>query len=252
MLELHSITKNFGGLNVLHDVSFAIPEKTIAGLIGPNGAGKTTLFNIISGLVKPTSGKVILQEKTLSGLSAPEIAESGVARTFQSIRIFGEMTLLENVLVGMHRLFTYSPVAMLLSLTGKKKEEARLREEAREILRFVRLDEKASWKAGKLSYGEQRRLELARALATKPKILLLDEPTAGMNPAETDELMLEIEKINRAGYTLCIIEHDMKVIMGICRHIVVLNFGKLIAEGTPEQIRANPLVLEAYLGKNKP
>lgn len=250
MLSFHAITKDFGGLRVLDKVSFSVEQGTIMGLIGPNGAGKTTLFNIVSGLLRPTAGSVLFQGDDITRLSPPRIAERGVSRTFQNIRIFGDMTLLENALVGMHHLFTYSPASALFGFAKKGVEEARLREKAMDILRLVRLGDKAREKAGGLSYGEQRRLELARALATEPKILLLDEPTAGMNPAETDELMGEIEKINQAGYTICIIEHDMKVIMGICRSIAVLNFGELIARGGPEEIRMNPAVIEAYLGSS--
>jgi len=249
MLRIEGITKNFGGLRVLDNVSFNVRPGIISGLIGPNGAGKTTLFNIISGLVKPTNGKILFSKREITNLPAPRITEQGICRTFQNIRVFGEMTLLENVLVGMHRLFSYSAASMLFDLPKKKKEEKRLREQACEILKLVRLADRADQKAEGLSYGEQRRLELARALATGPRFLLLDEPTAGMNPAETEELMSEIVKINRSGHTICIIEHDMKVIMGICEHIAVLNFGELIAEGTPESIRANSLVIEAYLGK---
>jgi len=251
MLSIHSLSKDFGGLRVLDTVSFSVEQGTIMGLIGPNGAGKTTLFNIVSGLLRPTAGSVLFQGEDLTRLSPPRIAEHGVSRTFQNIRIFGDMTLLENVLVGMHHLFTYSPASALFGFAKKRVEEYSMRTKAADILCLVRLGDKAQEKAGSLSYGEQRRLELARALATEPKILLLDEPTAGMNPAETDELMQEIVKINRAGYTICIIEHDMKVIMGICSRIAVLNFGELIAEGGPAEIRKNPLVIEAYLGKER-
>jgi branched-chain amino acid transport system ATP-binding protein len=249
MLDLRAISKDFGGLRVLDKVSFSAEQGIIMGLIGPNGAGKTTLFNIVSGLLRPTTGSVFFRSEDITRFSPPKIAELGISRTFQNIRIFGDMTILENVLVGMHHLFTYSPGSALFGLSKKRTEETRMREKAREILRLVRLDGQAADKAGGLSYGEQRRLELARALATDPKILLLDEPTAGMNPAETEEIMGEIVKINKAGYTICIIEHDMKLIMGICRRIAVLNFGELIAVGGPEEIRANPLVVEAYLGK---
>jgi branched-chain amino acid transport system ATP-binding protein len=249
MLRIENITKDFGGLRVLDSVSFGIDEGTISGLIGPNGAGKTTLFNIISGLTRPTGGRVLLAGREITGLSAPRITERGISRTFQNIRIFGGMTLLENVLVGMHRLFSYSVASLLFDPGKKRREEDRLRDKAHEILRLVRLDDRPDRKAEGLSYGEQRRLELARALAAEPRFLLLDEPTAGMNPAETEELMSEIVKINSRGYTICIIEHDMKVIMGICSRIAVLNFGKLLAVGSAESVRTDPQVIEAYLGR---
>ena len=229
MLSMQGVTRDFGGLRVLDNVSFSVEQGAISGLIGPNGAGKTTLFNIISGLLRPTQGSIVFQGADITRLPAPEITERGICRTFQNIRVFGDMTLIENVLVGMHRLFTYSPVSMLLRLPIRRREERRYRDRALDILALVRLADKAREKAGGLSYGEQRRLELARALATEPKLLLLDEPTAGMNPAETEELMNEIVKINRTGRTVCVIEHDMRVIMGICRHIAVLNFGELLA-----------------------
>jgi len=251
MLEIKELTKNFGGLLVLDKVSFSVKKGEIFGLIGPNGAGKTTVFNIISGLLKPTSGKVFLDGKDITNLKPHKIAEVGISRTFQSIRIFKDMTLLENVLVGMHHVFTYSTLAMLLELKKKKTEEKILRDKAFEILSLVKLADKATLKADSLSYGEQRKLELARALATEPKLLLLDEPAAGMNPAETDELMSEILQINKRGYTVCLIEHDMKMVMGLCNNIAVLNFGELIAKGTPDEIKSNQQVIEAYLGKDE-
>jgi len=251
MLKGENITKDFGGLRVLGDVSFEVKEGSIFGLIGPNGAGKTTVFNIISGLLKPTAGRVIFNGKDITKRPPYEITSYGISRTFQNIRVFKEMTLLENVLVGMHRLFSYSAFSMFFDLPIKRSEEKALREKAFEILSIVRLTDKADLKAESLSYGEQRKLELARALATEPKLLLIDEPAAGMNPAETEELMEEIVHINGKGYTICLIEHDMKVVMGICSHIAVLNFGELIAEGSPDEIKANPEVIEAYLGKEE-
>jgi branched-chain amino acid transport system ATP-binding protein len=249
MLVLDGVTRDFGGLRVLDRVSFTVADGAISGLIGPNGAGKTTLFNIISGLLRPTKGSVLFDGADITGLSAPEIARRGICRTFQNIRVFGEMTLVENVLVGMHRHFSYSPASMLFRLPARGREERRFRVRALEILAFVRLADKANERAGGLSYGEQRRLELARALATEPKLLLLDEPAAGMNPAETEEVMGEIVRISGPGRAICVIEHDMKVIMGICRRIAVLNFGELIAQGAPGDIRSDPLVVEAYLGR---
>jgi branched-chain amino acid transport system ATP-binding protein len=250
MLQLENITKDFGGLRVLDALSLQVGEGLIFGLIGPNGAGKTTLFNIISGLSRPTAGRVIFNGSDITHFSPPSIAARGMGRTFQNIRIFKELSLLENVLAGMHRLYTYSPAAMLFNLPIQRREEKGMREKAMEILDLFHLADKAGRQAQNLSYGEQRKLELARALATSPKLLLVDEPAAGMNPAETEELMGEIVQINNRGYTICLIEHDMKFVMGLCRQVAVLNFGELIALGTPEQVKSNPLVIEAYLGKD--
>ena len=250
MLQLENIVKNFGGLLVLDSLSLQVGEGLIFGLIGPNGAGKTTLFNIISGLSRPTAGRVIFNGTDITNSTPPSIADRGLGRTFQNIRIFKELSLLENVLAGMHRLYTYSHIAMLLNLPIQRREEKAMREKAMEILELFHLADKAQRQAESLSYGEQRKLELARALGTSPKLLLVDEPAAGMNPAETEELMGEIVQINNRGYTICLIEHDMKFVMGVCRQVAVLNFGKLIALGTPEQVKCNPQVVEAYLGKD--
>jgi branched-chain amino acid transport system ATP-binding protein len=250
MLQLENIVKDFGGLRVLDSLSLRIGEGLIFGLIGPNGAGKTTLFNIISGLSRPTAGKIIFNGTDITRFSAPAIATRGMGRTFQNIRIFKELSLLENVLTGMHRLYTYSPAAMLFNLPIQRREEKLMREKALELLDLFDLAGKAQQQAESLSYGEQRKLELARALAASPKLLLVDEPAAGMNPAETEELMGEIMQINKRGYTICLIEHDMKFVMGVCRQVAVLNFGELIAIGTPQEVKCNPLVIEAYLGRD--
>lgn len=249
MLRLDGLTKRFGGLLVLNDVSLEVPEGSIYGLIGPNGAGKTTVFNLVSGLLKATAGTVHLQGRPLTGLPPHRITRAGVGRTFQNIRVFREMTVLENVLVAMHERLAYGLVSVLLALPGARREERRARDRALELLSWVALDTKASAEAGSLSYGEQRKLELARALATEPKMLLVDEPAAGMNPAETAELMGEITRINARGYTVLLIEHDMRLVMGLCHRIAVLNFGEKIAEGTPDEIRRDPRVVEAYLGR---
>ena len=251
MLQFDQISKQFGGLKVLQDVSFTVPQGGIFGMIGPNGAGKTTVFNLLTGLLKPTSGTIRFNDKDLGGVAPHRITEAGIARTFQNIRIFKEMTLQENVIVGMHAHLDYSVGALLLRLPSFKTREAQAQDRARELLSWVRLDHKAHLLAESLSYGEQRRLEFARALATEPKLLLLDEPVAGMNPSEKTELMAEIINIKQRGFTIFLIEHDMRFVMGLCDRIAVLNFGRIIAEGTPTEIKNNPEVIEAYLGKEE-
>ncbi|MFC4278897.1 ABC transporter ATP-binding protein [Achromobacter aloeverae] len=250
MLELSNISMRFGGLHVLHDVNLKVPQGAIFGLIGPNGAGKTTVFNIITGLLRPSGGNVVFDGKSLVGVKPHRITRAGVARTFQNIRLFKEMTLLENVVVGAYRHMHYGVGGLLFSLPNFRKHEAQARERALELLSWMRLDHKANDLADNLSYGEQRRLELARALATEPRLLLLDEPVAGMNTGERAELMREIEAIRGRGYTILMIEHDMHFVMGLCETIAVLNFGKIIASGEPESIRNNEQVIEAYLGRD--
>ncbi len=250
MLTLTAISKNFGGLQVLDDVNLVIPERGIFGLIGPNGAGKTTVFNLITGMLKPSRGVIELAGRRLDGMAPFQVTRQGLARTFQNIRLFKEMTLLENVLVGLGDHAKFGPMSMLLPRRSCRQAEWQERERARVLLSRVGLIEKAERYAGTLSYGEQRRLEIARALATGPKLLLLDEPAAGMNSAEKELLAEEIIKLDRSGLSILIIEHDMRFIMRLCKQITVLNFGRVIAQGTPEEIRGNSVVIEAYLGND--
>jgi len=248
MLTLTGISINFGGLQVLDAVTLKIPARGIFGLIGPNGAGKTTVFNLITGMLTPSSGTIDFAGCQINGMAPYQITRQGVARTFQNIRIFREMTLIANVLVALGDRPSYSPLNVFLPLASQRQAEALEYDSARELLARVSLADKAQRLAGTLSYGEQRRLEIARALATRPKLLLLDEPAAGMNSAEKLLLMDEIIKLEDSGLSLLVIEHDMRFIMGLCRQVAVLNFGRVIAQGTPEEIRANGAVIEAYLG----
>lgn len=249
MLQLKAISKSFGGSRVLDNVSLDVLPGSIFGIIGPNGAGKTTLFNIVTGLLKPSSGTVQFNGQDLLSLPVHRITEAGLARTFQNIRVFGEMSVLENVLVGMHDHLAYGLPGIFFNTNHFRHLEKNAQQRALEILSWVKLVDKADIPSRELSYGEQRKLELARALATEPKLLLLDEPVAGMNPAETDELMTEIRNINSRGYGIALIEHDMRFVMGLCQKIAVLNFGKLIAVGEPQTIKNHPEVIEAYLGQ---
>ena len=251
MLKISGLYKNFGGLEILRNVGLTVKEGSITGLIGPNGAGKTTVFNCITGLVTPTKGEITLGSNDLLAVEPHQVTQLGVARTFQNIRVFKDMTLLENVMVGMHDRLEYSPASLLLSLPGFRREENQAVQEAYELLKWFRLEKKSTQLASSLSYGEQRRLEFARALATNPKLLLLDEPVAGMNGVEKTELMTELNNIRDRGVTIFLIEHDMRFVMGLCDQITVLNFGEVIAQGTPIEIKKNPLVIEAYLGSDE-
>lgn len=250
MLSLTSVTKRFGGLEVLRDVSLEVPAGSISALIGPNGAGKTTAFNLMTGLIQPTGGSISFEGTDLVGRQPHRIAALGIARTFQNLRTFKEMTLVENVVAAMHRRLDYGPLDALLALPRYRDAELRSMDRARELLDQTKLGHRADMLADNLSYGDQRRLEIARALATEPKLLLLDEPVAGMNAREKVELMHEIRAIRDRGVTVLVIEHDMRFVMGLCERISVLNFGRVIAEGRPEDIRRNEQVIEAYLGRD--
>ncbi len=250
VLETRDVMIRFGGLTAVSNFNIAVPRGGIVGLIGPNGAGKTTCFNIITGFYKPTKGEVLLEGKPITGLPPYRVCEAGIARTFQNIRLFYNETVLQNVMIGgfvRQKSHWWMPPLMLPSCTREEKE---LRENAMALLESLGLDNVADEASNSLPYGAQRRLEIARALATKPKFLLLDEPAAGMNPQESQELMAFIKKIRTDfDLTILLIEHDMKVVMGVCEYIWVLDYGILIAEGNPEQIRSNPRVIEAYLGE---
>jgi len=248
ILEVDNVTLRFGGVVALNEVSFHINEGEILGLIGPNGAGKTTCFNVMTGVYQPTSGAVRFQGEPLGRRKRFEITKLGIARTFQNIRLFGNMTALENVMVGADTHHRTGVVSAMFRLPRHRAEEAEGRARAEELLEFMGLTRVSGELARNLPYGDQRRLEIARALATKPKLLCLDEPAAGFNPAEKAKLMELIRKIRDQGYTVLLIEHDMRLVMGVTDRIVVLEFGRKIAEGLPGEIRDNPAVIAAYLG----
>ena len=275
VLDVHALGINFAGLQALDEFNIQVKDGEIVGLIGPNGAGKTTVFNLLTNVYRPTRGSITLKEHDTSGLSVHETARSGIARTFQNIRLFKELPVIDNILIalnkpanagwlemllrkfGFFRLSTsegmsYSWLDAMLRLPRYWKEENKAREKAMQLLSVFHMEDLADAPAGSLPYGAQRRLEILRALATNPRVLLLDEPAAGMNPSETAELLPTLREIrDRFGVAIILIEHDMNLVMNICERIIVLNYGLIIAEGTPEEIRNNPMVIEAYLGQQR-
>lgn len=248
LLSLKNLTKTFGGLKAVDDVSFDVEEGSVMGLIGPNGAGKTTVFNLITGNYKPNSGQVIFDEKSIEGLLTHRIVSMGIGRTFQTIRLFQNLSVLENVLAGCHCRMKSGAFSAMFHTPGQKKEEAAALEQSLKELEFVGLRQEAAQLSTSLSYGNQRLLEIARALATQPRLLILDEPAGGMNEQETEDLMELIRKMRERGLTILLIEHDMKLVMQACDELVVIEYGRKIAEGVPEEIKENPRVIEAYLG----
>ena len=250
LLDVKNLGISFGGLRAVDSFDLSIQEKQLYGLIGPNGAGKTTVFNLLTGVYKPDIGKVILDGKDITGKKTIEVNKEGIARTFQNIRLFKELSVLDNVKVGLHNHHPYSAVTGILRLPGYKKVEKEMDEKAMEILKVFGLEEEALYKASNLPYGKQRKLEIARALATEPKLLLLDEPAAGMNPNETGELMDTIRFVrDEFKMTILLIEHDMKLVSGICEELTVLNFGQILAQGETSEVLNSPQVINAYLGE---
>lgn len=248
LLTLSNVSKRFGGLTAVDDVSISIRQGEIYGLIGPNGAGKTTCFNLITGLYRADSGEFRLQERRYKPQAIDKVAQAGIARTFQNLRLFNEMSVLENVMVGCHLRTRNGLWAAISRHRRARQEEQATREKSYALLEYVGISQFADYRAGDLSYGHQRRLEIARALATEPKLLALDEPAAGMNAAEKVALRDLLQRIRESGKTLLLIEHDVKLVMGLCDRLTVLDYGKVIAEGEPAQVRREPAVIRAYLG----
>ena len=252
ILEVHRLGIDFGGLHAVEDFSIMLGRTEISGLIGPNGAGKTTVFNLLTNVYQPTHGVILIDGIDTRGKKTWQLNQLGIARTFQNIRLFSKLSVEDNVKIGLHNACQSSLAASMLRLPSYWSAEKKAHETPMELLSIFDMQHMASWESGSLPYGAQRRLEIVRALATSPKVLLLDEPAAGMNPSETAELMQNIKKIRDTFHlAILLIEHDMNLVMGICEGIAVLNYGKIIAKGTPDEIKSNPLVIEAYLGRGK-
>ena len=252
ILEVHRLGIDFGGLHAVEDFSIMLGRTEISGLIGPNGAGKTTVFNLLTNVYQPTHGVILIDGIDTRGKKTWQLNQLGIARTFQNIRLFSKLSVEDNVKIGLHNACQSSLAASMLRLPSYWSAEKKAHETAMELLSIFDMQHMASWESGSLPYGAQRRLEIVRALATNPKVLLRDEPAAGMNPSETAELMQNIKKIRDTFHlAILLIEHDMNLVMGICEGIAVLNYGKIIAKGTPDEIKSNPLVIEAYLGRGK-
>ena len=250
MLDVKNLSISFGGLKAVDDFSITIKKGQLYGLIGPNGAGKTTIFNLLTGVYKPDGGRILLDGKDITGHKAIQINQAGIARTFQNIRLFKELSVLDNVKVGLHNHHKYSTLSGILRLPSYYRVEKEMDERAMELLKVFDLDKEFDYKASNLPYGKQRKLEIARALATEPKLLLLDEPAAGMNPNDTAELMKTIRFVrDHFDMTVLLIEHDMKLVSGICERLTVLNFGHMLAEGPTSEVLSNPEVIKAYLGE---